>query len=230
MTKLLAFLKGLPVTIYLVAGIITALITALAINNAHQRELGAERILRQRADSIARVALHLSDSTILVAERAARDAAALRAKVIAEAAKDAKVQARTDSAIRATASERDAARRLLEDSLATVAQLRTTVGRLVTASVADSAAYAAERMQAAKTKVALLGVIASDTAALLKAQDAIAAALHRATTAEALGKLGKPPRGGLLGRCGAIAGYGGVVAGGAVKTGPALTLGCKLWP
>lgn len=230
MVKLLAFLKGLPLSMYFAAGVVTVLLTALAINNAHQRQLGAEKILRHSADSIAQVAVKQAQLALAVAEQSVRDATALRIKAAAEAARDAATQARTDAAIRATANERDAARRLLEDSLATVAQLRTTVGRLVTASVADSVAYAGERMQAARTKASLLAVIVGDSLAIRDGQTAIRAAIARAVAAENVAKPGKAPRGGLLGRCGAIAGYGGVWAGGTVKAGPALTLGCKLFP
>lgn len=65
-TQILAFLKGVPVVVYVVAGAITVAGGWLALNNAHQRKLGALNAqiaqheqanadLRHQADSLAKV-------------------------------------------------------------------------------------------------------------------------------------------------------------------------------
>jgi hypothetical protein len=49
MTRLLALLRQVPTTAYLIAGLLTAAGGWFAMNNAHQRALGAERILTAQA-------------------------------------------------------------------------------------------------------------------------------------------------------------------------------------
>ena len=228
--KPLTFLKQLPITAYLVLAGITTAGGWLALNNAHQRTLGAEQVLRHTADSLAVIAKQVSDSTIAVAERAVHAAVAERARALAQVARSRAVQVATDSVARLAAAERDTARALLADSLATVAQLRGQVGRLIVSGVADSVAHAKDRASSKRTIADLLIAIDADTVAIRSLEDAVEKAIGRAVAAGRVAKLGKAPRNSLLSRCGAIAGYGGVLAGGTLKAGPAVTVGCRVFP
>lgn len=228
--QLLASLKGAPLAVYLLIGSVAAGAAWLAVHDANQRQRGADEIIRKQLTAALDTARRVSDSTAAVADSMRTASAILRVRARAEAAKDAATQARADAAIQAASSERDAARRLLEDSMATTAQLRGQVGRMIVREVADSITHAQERAQAARTKAALLATIDGDSTAIRSAAGAIAAAIKRAEAAERLAKAAKPARVGLLSRCGAIAGYGGVLAGGGFTAGPALTLGCRVFP
>ncbi len=228
--KIWGFLKGLPLTVHLVVGGLALAGGWLAIHDYGQRQAGAERILREQADSIARVAVARAKTALEIAEKSIADAAALRAQARAEVAKDAAVIARADAAIATAAGERDAARRLLEDSMATVAQLRVQVDRLITTGAADAAAHATERTQLLRTKASLLATMHADSLALMYTRTAVDRMRERAEAAERRADLGKPARVGLLSRCGAIVGYGGVLAGKTVHNGPGVTLGCKVFP
>lgn len=234
MTKILAFVTGLPMVVYLVFGGVLLAGGWLAVHDYGQRRAGAERVLRVQAEAALDTATRKSDSTIAAAATALHAAVTARERALAQAARDRAVQVATDSVARLAAAERDAARRLLEDSLATVSQLRGQVTRLVVSGQTETAAHGVERTQLQRTIVDLRVALDTSHVALGKQTGAIAAAIGRAEAAEKLAKLAKARSkralASLLARCGANAGYGSVLAGSRFYAGPALTAGCRVFP
>lgn len=223
--KTVALLQSLPAVVYVAA----AVVAGLVLYGAHERSVGAAKADTKAAQAIAKAALAQSDSANKATARAIEAAETARATARAVVAKEAAVKARADSVARVASNERDAARRLLADSLATVQQLRGQVGRLLYVATADSIAHARELAAKDSTRVSLERALSADSVAIRGAQGAIAKAISRAEAAERLVKMAKP-RGGLLSRCGASANYGAIWNGKSFATGPGIGIGCKLWP
>jgi hypothetical protein len=106
--------------------------------------------------------------------QAASDAQTAKDRALAQVTAGAKLQRRTDSLSKVASNERDAATRLLADSLATVRQLRGQLGSLVERSRADSAAQATQHAADAGSIRALLSTLASDSTALTASQKEVA--------------------------------------------------------
>jgi len=221
MTRLLALLRRLPLVVYLVAGAVVLAGGWLALNNAHQRELGAleatQKVKQAAADSAVQALARRNQRL----DSMVRDAAAVAAR--AQAAKHA-----SDVQSAKLQTARDSLAQAIADSLATIEQLRARAERMIAASDSAEQAHALERVRADSslkaTKRALTFAVDSVRAA---GQHALDRMRERAEAAE---KLQAVARAGWLSRCGVIGGYGGVLAGGAVKTGPTVSLGCRLFP
>lgn len=220
-----AIAQATPVAVYVGA----AVVAGLVLYGVHERSVGAARADTKAAQAIAKAALAQSDSANKATARAVEAAEQARATARAVVAKEAAVKARSDSVARVASNERDAARRLLADSMATVQDLRGQVGRLLYVATADSIAHARELAAKDSTRQSLERALFADSVAIRGAQGAIAKAIARAEAAERLVKLAKP-RASLLSRCGASANYGAVWNGKSVATGPGIGIGCKLWP
>lgn len=131
-----------------------------------------------RSDSIA------SLEAMRGVAKALQTADSLKAKAKAEVSKDRALAVKTDSAIRAAGNEREAALKVLADSLATVGTLRGELNRVVLTSQRDSAASAQQRTADQATITALLRSAQSDSTALQKWAVAGKALEARAVSAE----------------------------------------------
>lgn len=219
--QIIAFLKGLPTTASLVVGLVAAGAGWLALDRAHQREIGKleaeQKVERAAADSV-------------VAALARRNAAldALVATATATAAKYQAGKHASDVQAGKLKTARDSLAQAVADSLATLEQLRARGARLIAASDSAEKAHAEERVRAdvalASARRAMTFAVDSVRAA---GQTALEAMRRRAEAAE---RVQKVARAGLFSRCGVIGGYGGVLAGGEVLAGPAVTVGCKVFP
>lgn len=170
-------------------------------------------------DSTSAVRKHEADSIATVALGAASDAQAQKVKALAQVAAGVTLQHRTDSLARQASNERDAATRLLADSLASIDQLRLELGSLVGRTRADSAASAQQHTADIGSIHALLATIAADETALTASQKEVAAlkALN-ASTAQEL-KLVRQSQPSTFGNVVRLAGYvaGGFAVGHFVK-------------
>lgn len=174
----------IPVKFYLYGGAVLALFLGYAGFVSYERNIGAFRQKAAVADSVAKAAVTASRAATARAATAEAEAAALRQHAYVEIQKDRAVAHRTDSALTATANERQRAEQLLADSLASFAQMRAEVVQLVAKSRADSVAMATERAQYFASRGALLAALAADTVALNAGVMATNAATARATAAE----------------------------------------------
>lgn len=224
MTRLLAFLKGVPVTVYLVLSAIAVAGGWLALNNAHQREVGALKATMQ-----AKQAASDSAAKVLIQRNAQLDSLVSRFTV--KVAQVTAAKASTDAATTKLKSARDSLAQAVADSLATIQELRDRGARLIAASDSAEKAHAVERAKADAALMAAKQATAFAVDSVKQASlGALNAAIARAVSAERLAKVQTGLRARLVSRCGVIAGVGGVWAGGSVKAGPAVTVGCKLFP
>ena len=187
--------------------------------SVHERQVGALKVLLHVADST-----HYADSTAAVrlaaiAKAASDSALALRQKAYVEVQKDRALGVKTDSVIAASANERARAERMLADSVATVAQVRAELQRVVTQGRADSTANAVQRGADQQTIRVLLLAVAADTVALQRAGDSYNALLKRTVAAEQQRDIAKRQSGSLMSRAMVgVAGFGlGVLAGRSFK-------------
>lgn len=174
----------IPLRAYLIVGAGVALLLGYAGWAAHERSLGA---LQQRlavADSVHRVDSTRAALAVVRAAQATAEAGASRQLAVREEARGRRVAQRTDSVVYATATARAAAERVLADSLASLAQVRAELQRLVTQSRADSAQAAAQRAQDAATIRAQLLALVADSTAMTRQSEAIDALTRRAIDAE----------------------------------------------
>lgn len=150
----------------------------------HERNVGKLALQLHAADSVSKVRL---------VEQAAAHDSAVDAKHLAdslvgnakrEAKKDAKTEAHTDSALTASAGERQRAVALLADSAATLAAVRAELTRLAQSSRQDSASFADERIQHQRTTALLLQALKGDSVALGASLKAENAAIARAVASE----------------------------------------------
>ncbi|MDP1859700.1 MAG: hypothetical protein Q8K82_13575 [Gemmatimonadaceae bacterium] len=221
MTRLLAFLNGLPLTVYLVVGLIVGGSGWLALDRAHQRKVGrieAEQQVKQAA----------SDSAVKALSRRNAALDALVATATATAAKYQAGKHASDVQAGKLKTARDSLAQAVADSLATIEQLRARGARMIAASDSAEKAHAEERVRA---DVALASARRAMTFAVDSVRAAGATALDAMRQrAEATERVQKVARAGLFSRCGVVGGYGGVLAGGKVLAGPAVTVGCKVFP
>lgn len=186
-----------------------------------------ERAEAQVHDSLTK----LSTQSSQLAAGAVRVADSLQNAAKMEARKDARVEQRTDSALRSSAAERNLAHQLLHDSTASMAALRERLEGLDAASVRDSVAVAAERTQHTQTVLALTRALQADSTALGRQTDALNALRARAESSERLNALYRADKGGWLRNHVVVsAGYGGTLSKGEIRTGPTISAGIRLWP
>ena len=225
MMKIPAFLKGLPVTVYLVAGAVGVFAGALAINNAQQRAIGA-------LDATMRDSQRASASTARILRERNKALDGKVAEFTARLATHATAKRATDAQTAQLRTARDSLAHVVADSLATIDALRDRAAQMIAASDAAEVARAKERAAAASAlEQAQRTLIFAVDSVRTSAAEALAAAIHRAETAERAVKVRSTGlRARLLARCGLIGGYGGVLSGGAAHAGPAVTLGCRLVP
>ena len=181
-----------PIKLWLVAAspYIAGVLIVLAIVGgfkfvAREREIGAQKVLLHVADSTHKADSVQSVTASVEASNAARVADSLRAKGIQQVAAAKAQEAHTQAAAKAAGDERDAATRLLQDSLASISALRAEVERLVVSGRADSLAAAQQRDADRRAITALLRAIEVDSSAISKGLAATNAAIQRAAASEA---------------------------------------------
>lgn len=223
--RLLALLKQLPITAYLVIAGFAAAGGWLALNNAHQRQLGALAVQLKTVRAAA-------DSATAVLTRRNLELDGMVAAADLKAARNQAAKHASDVQAAHLKTARDSLAQAVADSLATLEQLRARAARMIAASDAAELAHAVERLTADSalkaSRRALTFAVDSVRAAGKTALDAMRT---RAETAERAGVgRAKGWRAALLGRCGVIVGVGGVRSGNQVYAGPAVTLGCRAFP
>lgn len=195
-----------------------------------ERHAGAVAVLTKQSAAQLDTANHRADSTHRDALQATADAAKLRHQARAEVKRDSLARLVDDSIHRVSADERQRAAKLLADSLATLAQLRGQLGRLIATSRADSVSSQQERVASQRTIASLLATVAADSTAIAKGLSAYTqqlAATNVATKEVALLKSQAPS---FLGRhLSLTAGYGCTVKDQAA-CGPAVVAGWKILP
>lgn len=185
MTRILAFLRTVPLAIYLYAGGAVALAGGYALWKHHVA-----------ADAVAEAELahltvqHFQDSTESVrlvdqARRSDSAASALRVVYRADQAKDRATAQATDAVVSRLASARDSAWAVLKDSASTLTETRAVLSRVLLASDSAEAAHKSERMLTLRELAAAQRVIVADSITGEHATDAINALTRRALASEA---------------------------------------------
>jgi hypothetical protein len=132
----------------------------------HERAIGALNARLHTLDSLRVVQVDSVATAAQGAQDAAKQAEAAKTQALRQVAAGEALRAKQDSTMRASANERIEAERVLRDSLATAANLRSELGRLVVQSRADSGSFQRSASESARTIGALLSVIAADSLAL----------------------------------------------------------------
>ena len=125
----------------------------------------AQAQIQQVADSVSKERDAVQVDAQL-AQVAAETAQQQQAKALQLVAAGKRLQAHTDSVAREASNARVAAEAALQDSLATVSQLRAALSGLRDASLRDSSAAVDAHARDQQSIAALMGVIAADSAAL----------------------------------------------------------------
>lgn len=142
------------------------LVGTLAFYRQHERHAGALALLTQQVES-TRITQHVvTDSLNGVRQQAKQATAALLVAARVEVRKDSVQRLKTDSMVRVASAERVRAEQLLEDSLATISQLRQQVVRLVEVGRRDSALFATQQLTSIRAQAALARVIVGDSVAM----------------------------------------------------------------
>lgn len=221
---------SLPFKDYLIGGAAIGIVVFGSMEYRHIEAVGALAAQLHAVDSTRVVAVQDAATALTLADQAAAKASAAQTIALRQIAAGRALQARTDSAARAASEERDRARHLLADSLATVSQLRAIVAALDSASRVDSVASARQHAADYGSLVHLLATTAADSvqhAADQRALDALRA-VTAALTAE-LGVAKKVQPGFLARNLGVVAGVGLTDAQGVVHAGLTLAGGWKLF-
>ncbi len=221
MTRALAFLKGLPATVYLVVGLLGAGAGWLALDRAHQQEIGTLKATQKARQAAADTALK-----VLARRNAALDAQV--AQATADAAKYQAGKHASDVQAGKLKTARDSLAQAVADSLATIEQLRARAARMIAASDSAERSHAEER---ARADVALASARRAMTFAVDSVRKAGQTALdkmrERAEAAERLQTVTRPR---WWSRCGAGVGGGVVWDGQTVHAGPGVSVACKVFP
>lgn len=223
--QLSQFFRQLPVTVYLVVGAVAAAGGWLAINNAHQRELGALEVTQHAK-------LAAADSALKVLTRKNEGLDSLVATFSAAAAKYQAGKHASDVQAGKLRSARDSLAEAIADSLATIETLRARATRLIIASDSAEIAHGKERQSAdSALKAAKRSLTFAVDSVRAASQTALDRMRERAETAERVTKARATGwRAALLGRCGLNVGGGVVTSGGRGYAGAGATLGCKVFP
>lgn len=216
-----AMFRQVPTMAYLVVGLVAAGASWLALNNAHQREVGAlAGKLKATQDA--------SDSTAKALRKTITSLDGKVAEFRGRLAQYAVRQVRTDTATARLRTARDSLAQTVADSLATIQQLRDRATRLIAASDSAEDAHRRERLSADSALASAKRATSFAVDSVKKASlGALNAAIQRAVTAERLLHVKTGWRARVLARCGATGGYGWVQAGSGIRAGPALILGCR---
>ncbi len=137
---------------------------------ASERHAGAIAVLTHQADSTAHVLAKQVDSTSRVALQAASQAQAQKAQALRLVAAGEALRAKQDSTMRASSAERLRATKMVADSLATLAQLRDEIGRLVRLGGRDSTSNAEQHAIDQRSIHGLLATVHADSLALTAEQ------------------------------------------------------------
>jgi hypothetical protein len=245
MTAILAFLKSLPLKEYVYGGIVVAVLGGGAWFVQYERSQGAQAEQLKTVTAEHQAALKAAQDSTAAFAHAVQDALSARQAALTQVNKAKAVEAATAQAARAAGAERDAATRLLADSLANLQQLQAEVERLVVSTRADSTAAAGQRAADQRAIVALVRAIDGFDSLNTRGklvhhdgyQDAIArgtaaqtALTARATSAEKMSDLLKGQQSGFLARhLNVSVGYGAALSGGKVVAGPAVLAGWRVF-
>ena len=204
---------------------------ALVGYTAHERAIGARDLLLHAADSASTVQRNAARLASNAAVEAASVAQVTKMQAMQQLAHSAALRRVADSVAHTASLERDSARRLLADSVASLGEYRSEIIRLVEAGTRDSAASRQSRDGYESNTRTLVAALSADSVALRAAQTHAHAlqALSDTQTREA--GLLKAQQPGLLARHVALSvGYGVVDHAGVVYAGPTVAIGWKVWP
>ena len=160
----------LPIKDYLIGAVVVAVIGGGIGFTLHERQVGALAVQLRATDSVRIVQTQSADSTRRIALQAASVAQVQKVSALKLVAAGEALRAKQDSLVKESADEREAAMKLLADSLASLGQLRSEVGRLVSRSRADSGAAATQIAADHRTIAGLLAVVSGDSLALTAEQ------------------------------------------------------------
>ncbi len=132
----------------------------------HERAIGALNARLHTLDSLRVVQVDSVATVAQGAQHAAKVADAQKVQAIKQVAVSESLRRVADSVAKTSSAERDSARRLLADSLASVGQYRAEVARLVEAGVRDSAASRASHQADEASLRSLMATITADSSAL----------------------------------------------------------------
>lgn len=127
--------------IEIIVGVVLFLVVGVVIIK-YERDQGALAAQLHAVDSTRVIAVQDAARALTLADQAAARASAAQTIALQQIAAGRALQAHTDSAAHVASEERDHARHLLADSLATVFQLRASLSRVLATAYADSTASA----------------------------------------------------------------------------------------
>ena len=220
----------LPFKDYLIGACVLAVIGGGIGYTLHERSVGALNEKLKNTEATAHVQLDSVASTSRTAQEAASQAQAQKLSALRLVAAGEALRAKQDSIVKESANEREAATKLLADSLASLGQLRSEVGRLVSRSRADSGAAATQIAADHRTIAGLLAVVNGDSLALTAEQrrsQSLQALTETLTREVGLLKGQKPS---VFSRCGLSVGYGSTYSAGVIHAGPSVVAGCRVLP
>lgn len=178
-------LTSLQRTTYEAGAVILVLVASVSGWNLHERAIGQRDLLLHAADSTAKLA---QDSVAIrseIAQEAVNVAEQARDKATAQIAAGRRLQAHTDSLIQQVSDARAHAEQVVADSLASLADLRAGLTRLIDESRADSLARYRQAMADSLTIRALLQTLHADSVSSVATDRQVAAlAALNASTVE----------------------------------------------
>lgn len=224
-------LSSLPIKDYLIGGAVIGVIVCTIAEYKHIEEKGAAKVLSHQVDSVKSVLdTHVKADTVAFAsatQQADKDRKALSIQL----ARSKAVAAHADTIARQASDERDTARRLLADSLASMGQYRAEVTRLVEVGVRDSAASRASFAEDSTTIRGLMGAIARDSVALRAGRSAVNSLTADLLASQRQTQLAKAQIPGFIAQHLSVgAGYGAVLNGGRVLGGATVAATVRIWP
>ena len=178
------FLSAIPFRVYVATAAVVAIGAGFTAFVIHERQLGALNEKVRTVEAERKAAVAHADSMRVIAQVATQSASDSVAKAMALVAKGRVLEARTREAATVAGTERERATALLRDSLATLANLRGEVERLVVTGRADSTASAVQHQADTISIRALLVSIKAKDAAIDAGVAAQNAVIQRAILAE----------------------------------------------
>ena len=221
----------LPLKDWLIGGAVVAVIAGGIIGVREIEHRGAVKVLTQQVRDSAKVVTDSLAKDTRRALQAEQDRQAALTLANNQVAAGKRLQDRTDSAAKDAGTMRDAANRVLVDSLATLDALHTALFNLVAASRADSAAAVQQRVHDGQTIAGLLFALEADSTAF-------AAERKRAADLQALSDLHaresallRQQQPSFVANHTAVGvGYGCGAFGGKVACGPVVAAMVRVWP
>lgn len=224
-------LPSLPIKDYLIGGAVIGVIVFTIAEYKHIEEQGAAKVLSHQVDSAKKVFdTHVKADTQAFAS-ATQQADKDRAALLIQLARSKAVAAHADTMARQASDERDEARHILSDSLATVAQLRTSLVGVLRTAVADSVASSRQHEADAGAITALMGTVRADSVALRAGRLAVNSLTADLLASQRQTQLAKAQIPSFVAQHLSVgAGYGAVLNGGRVLGGATVAATVRIWP